>query len=224
MSVMTFWWAWIIAAVVILAIGVAVAFRRGHWGFWSIIVDSRGRCSLSKFQLFTWSVILISLFTAVALQRGLTSGFSTAIDFSIPSELLAVMGISVGSAAGAKAVKSYKDAIADTRILVSRNANGKPYFSQIFVEEEGALADQVVDIGKFQNFWITLLLVAAYLAGVASAIRDADFTKPFDALPGFSDQFITLLLISHAGYIAGKIPNRPGIPAVGTTLDGVRHP
>jgi hypothetical protein len=215
-----FYLAWGAVALLVALVGMLVGREYGLLG---IIVDGRGRCSLTKLQVMLWTVALIPLFAATAWQRGKTGNFSTAIDFPIPSELLSVLGISVGSAATSAAVKSYKDSLRPDRILVSARADAKPHFSQVFMEEEGALADKVVDVGKFQNFWITLLLVGAYIASIGSFLNTSDLAKPLTSLPGFSDQFVTLLLISHAGYVAGKIPNRPGTPPSGLTLDGVTH-
>jgi len=75
----------------------------------------------------------------------------------------------------------------------------------------------VIDVAKFQNFWITLILVVAYVAQTIKAFNDVTSPGDISALPGFAGTFVTLLGISHAGYIAGKLPNRPGTPS-GLTL------
>jgi hypothetical protein len=124
MSVEAFLVAWAVVAVVIAAVGVLLATRNGRVGFIGVIVDGRGRCSLTKLQLTLWSVILISLFASTAWQRGQTAGFAAALDFSIPSELLGVLGISLGSAAAATAVKSSRDGLHADRVLVWR-ASGR---------------------------------------------------------------------------------------------------
>jgi hypothetical protein len=101
-------------------------------------------------------------------------------------------------------VKSYKDSIAPDSVAASYEDIDSPFFAQIFLQEDGPMADRVVDVTKFQNFWFTIILVSGYVALVITTIRStsvADFL-----LPGFSQTFVTLLAISHAGYIAGKIP------------------
>ncbi len=40
----------------------------------------------------------------------------------------------------------------------------------MFLVEEGAFADQVVDIGKFQQFVVTIVFVVAYVALAVHAI------------------------------------------------------
>jgi hypothetical protein len=90
----------------------------------------------------------------------------------VPDNLLIVMGISLGSAATATAVKAAKDAsIQAEHVLTSDPEVNPPRFAQIFLFEEGAMADKAVDAAKFQNFWFTLILQAAYVSLAITAIR-----------------------------------------------------
>jgi hypothetical protein len=148
-----------------------------------------------------------------------------ALNFAIPSELLIVMGISIGSAAVSTAIKTNKDAqggsagsgpAVATRALTERAPNPM----QAVMVEEGTAADQAIDITKFQNFWLTVILIAAYLATAIAAIHDAGTADKLTALPGFDAAFVTLLGISHAGYLAGKMPNKPGVPELSSASRG----
>jgi len=199
-------WAWVISAVVlvILAARLGIAIKRGWLG---ILVDSRGRYSLTQFQLTMWTIVVLSLVSGVFWARVL-AGVPGPLDFTIPDVLLLVMGISVGSTAAATAVKASKDASRPASIAASE----KPSFMQIFLLEEGALADQVIDVTKYQNFWITLILLVAYIALAASVLKDSAPAQ-LTALPEFSQAFIILLAISHGAYLAGKIPDRAGVPS-----------
>jgi hypothetical protein len=140
-----------------------------------------------------------------------------ALNFTIPDELLLVMGISLGSTVTATAVKSGKDTVRPGSIAAS-DAKDRPHFRQIFRVEEGEFADQVIDLTKFQNFLITLMLVVAYVALTAATIQTAATPASLTALPGFAGTFVTLLGISHAAYLAGKVPDKPGTPAGLTVL------
>ncbi len=71
----------------------------------------------------------------------------------------------------------------------------------------------MIDITKFQNFVITIVLVVAYVALAIQTIVDADTAAAVAALPGFSGTFLTLLGISHAGYVLGNLPPERGEPA-----------
>ncbi len=73
----------------------------------------------------------------------------------------------------------------------------QPRPAQLFLEEEGREADQVVSITKFQNFVFTLVVAFAY---VVLTIKAQDY-------PVLPQQVLWLIGISHAGYVAGKVPN-----------------
>ncbi|QTN26507.1 hypothetical protein HZ993_14360 [Rhodoferax sp. AJA081-3] len=178
-----------------------------------LLIDARGRFSLSHLQMVLWTFVVIPLIAGVTAGR-LLAGVADALSFSIPPSLLAVMGISIASTAGAIVVKSTKDMQAPERIAAS-DASDRPHFSQVFLVEEGELADRTIDITKFQNFWFTLILVTAYVSLAASHIKKLG--AAMTALPEFNETLVVLLLISHAGYLASKLPARQGKPE-GLTL------
>src|SRR5262245_47414727 len=72
-----------------------------------ILIDNRERFSLNRLQLVMWSLLILSTFLAV-LAHNLSSDPGKAL--AIPNELLGLLGISVGSAIIAGAVKDNKDA------------------------------------------------------------------------------------------------------------------
>jgi len=196
MNVITWW----VISGLFLVVAAAVAGKRSaQRNVLGILIDDRGRFSLSQFQMVLWTIIVLSLLIGVFIARVSVPGNPLNID--IPDELLIVMGISIGSAASATAIKAGKDM--DSVSIIGR---GKPKFSQVFLEEEGKT--EAVSVTKFQNFWLTLILVAAYVVTAARAVHAASVaTDPFP-LPGFNDTFLILLGASHAGYLAGKLPKR----------------
>jgi hypothetical protein len=74
----------------------------------------------------------------------------------------------------------------------------------------------VIDVAKFQNFCFTLVVVTAFI--VLTCTTNAG--KPVGELtiPAFSGTLLTLLGISHGGYLAGKLPDKASTPR-GLTLD-----
>jgi hypothetical protein len=74
------------------------------------------------------------------------------------------------------------------------------------------MADKVIDVTKFQNFWITLILVGAYVVLAVATISSLSDIGQLMSLPGLSANLVSLLAISHAGYLAGKIPSPAGEP------------
>jgi hypothetical protein len=203
--------AWAVSAAVLLlvAVGLGATIREGPLG---ILIDSRGRYSLTQFQLVLWTIVIVSLISGVFWGRLVHHLGAAALEFSIPDELLIVLGISVGSAATSSVIKASKDADHPERVAASAPDGDPPRFSQIFWVEEGAMADRAIDVTKFQNFWFTVILVIAYVAlAIATLTELGDITK-LTGLPGFSAQFVTLLGISHAAYVAGKLPTPSGTP------------
>jgi hypothetical protein len=205
------YWSWGISAGVLILLaarlGNVAAVGKGPLG---ILIDGRGRFSLTHLQLVTWSIAVLSLVSGVFFGR-LIDGVSEPLSFSIPSEVLGLLGITAGSSVAATAVKSAKDATAPARIAASNLAD-KPRLAQIFLLEEGAYADKVIDVTKFQGFVLTIILIAAYVALAIQAIHDAGTAKEVTSLPGFSGTFLTLLGISQGTYVLGKVPNQEGTP------------
>jgi hypothetical protein len=213
------WITWPISAVVIVIIymwvGKAATGNRGGDDYtgtvFGFLIDDRGRYSLTRLQLSLWTLVVLSLTAAVFAARAATRGIDP-LTFSIPTQVLGLLGISVGSAAIATGVKAYKNR---TRALfVAASPPGEASVTQMLMVEEGPQADKIVDVYKLQNFLVTIFLVCAYVVlavhmfaglGPAPAITSpANITT----LPAFSGTFLTLLAISHAGYLGGKLPNR----------------
>jgi hypothetical protein len=209
--------AWGIAAAILAIAACAVGAFNGR-GLFGILIDSRNRYSLTNLQIVLWTLVIISLIAGFSIGRG-------DLEFTIPDELLVVLGISAGSATVATVAKGGKDAqearqLREAEVAVAAGEAPPPQrlkilrnetsddarFSEMFLVDEGS-DPGVVDVSKFQNFWITLLLVAAYVALAVDAIEGAATTADLK-LPEFNATFVTLLGISHAAYVAGKLPNR----------------
>lgn len=203
--------SWGVSAAVLIVLAIILGHRTMARSAIGILVDSRGRMSLTHLQLTLWTILILSLISGVFFGR-LFAQVASPLNFGIPNEVLALMGIVIGSSVAATVTKSAKNADpqASKRIPVP-GPGERPRLPQIFMVEEGALADKVIDITKFQNFAFTMVLLVAYTALALSEILKTPDT-PLSALPGLSSQFLTLLGISHAGYIAGKLPSQTGFP------------
>ena len=99
----TLYAAWAISAGVLLLLAIAfgVGVRASSVG---ILIDQRGRYSLTQLQIVLWTIVVISLISGVFWAR-LFDDATTALDVSIPGEL-GVLGISVGSTVAAMVVKA----------------------------------------------------------------------------------------------------------------------
>ena len=190
-------WGISAAVLIISAAAVGQSVKKNPLG---IFLDSRGRASLSQFQLVMWTLIVLSLLAGVFLAR-LFGRVAEPLEITIPGELLIVMGISGGSAVSAGAIKAGKDLRGRTIM------RGRPGFRQLLTIEEGT-GPEVVDVTKFQNFWLTVIVMVAYVAAALAYVAGQTKLADVNALPGFSGTLLTLLGISHAGYLAGKLPDR----------------
>jgi hypothetical protein len=187
-----------------------------------ILIDNRGRYSLTHFQLVMWTILILSLVSGVFWGR-LIEGVSDPLSFKIPGEVLGLLGISVGSAVLASTVKATKNANNPQSVAASSKLD-LPRFSQMFMVEEGEQADKVVDVTKYQNFAITLILLAAYTALAIHTVSDAASAAAVGSLPKFSETFLILVGISQAAYVGGKVvPGEKGGEPEGLTLANRGH-
>jgi hypothetical protein len=193
------WWFISFLALLLIAFGTGKACKRGILG---ILIDGRGRYSLTHFQIVLWTILILSSVLAVLISNGC----QLPKDYAIPHELLGLMGISAGSAVLATGVKASKDGPGPPNVAKAGPftlSNGttttiNPRLAQIWLVEEGDLADQVVDVTKYQNFIFTLVTVFYFVA----------MTWQNGNLPKLPDGIVWLIGISHAGYVGGKVPDK----------------
>lgn len=65
-----------------------------------------------------------------------------------------------------------------------------------------------MSVTKFQNFWITVILLVAYMVTAFEHVGKAPTVAELTSLPDLHQSLNFLLGISHAGYIGGKLPDR----------------
>jgi hypothetical protein len=147
----------LLSIIVLLVIAVSVG-KIATGNRLGILIDSRGRFSLTHFQTVLWTIIILSNLIAVFVA----SGFDHT-SLVLPETLLGLMGISAGSAVLGTGVKATKDASLSNNVW-RRGCKRKPLptaaipapeketdefsarLSQIWLEEEGELADRTISI------------------------------------------------------------------------------
>jgi hypothetical protein len=215
----TFYTFWAISGAVLLACAALIGRATGK-GLTGILIDDRGRYSLNRLQLVMWTLLVLSTFLGLFFSSNYDPT-NLKIVFNIPQTLLVLMGISVGSATTAGAVKSAKDLNPQARVAKAGVLPPHPAamaaaaalgaappppqtfpakFSQVFLEEEGSQIDKVVDVSKFQNFFFTIAIGITYIVTVAN-LKNPNY-------PQFDPHVMALLGISHAGYVGGKLPTK----------------
>ena len=230
----------------LLAVGTGVTGRRA-----GVLWSSRNTYSLSRLQLVLWTWLVLSGLLGVVICRAWRlfdgGGLESALDIHMPTQLLTVMGISVASSAAAPAILSMKaqaagpsqtalDAAA-RRIDADVHAVGSvyvrpgvcpPLVKDLF-QSDDATAAGTVDISKVQQFAVTFILWAVYLAMLMQLmLTGRNGPVPANAVPGttglpaLSESFVYLLGISHAGYLAYKAA--PTTQPAGATAPGTATP
>ncbi len=111
-----------------------------------------------------------------------------------------------------------KEQVGDAKPLgavIRKDSWQKAEFSDIFTGEEVATFGYI-DIAKVQNFFFTLVAVLAYTIAIVAAMSNSDKIAQMVAFPDIPAGLVTLIGISHAGYLADKTvikstPERPPV-------------
>lgn len=224
--------AWIAALIAFLGLlALAGARLRGHWS--GLLIDRRNRYSLSRLQIVAWTVLAVPSLWIALCNNALRSADVAAIPvLQLEWTLVALMGISLGSMVAAPVALSVKtgaaampadmekgQALAAERQNVdaaSISAEGKlliketpddARLSDLLLGEEVGNAG-AIDIARLQMLAIT---VVVWLVYCVTLLRDMLSDTPLvPKFPTFDDTLLALLLVSHAGYLTGKVvPNTP---------------
>ncbi|PZR34227.1 hypothetical protein [Caulobacter segnis] len=190
-------WRYLVVVVLVLAWMMAVgkAFNGRVDG---LLIDGRNRISLSRLQLFLWLVVAASAF-AVEVAHNFRLQGSTPDDITVPTQLGLVMAAATTSFVASPAILALKSR---SGRLDVRPRGARSRWSDLFRGEEQGTS-RSADPAKVQQFLVTLMLVAIY---VATLWRDLGSPPAagYTALPGLSEGGLVLLGVSHAAYLGGK--------------------
>lgn len=172
---------------------------RGVTGLWlGALVDDRNKISLSRLQMILWTVVILGAFLAAALTNIGNVGGAHPLAIGVPEQLRFLMGISTTALVASPLIRSTKrdvappakddkdkEAVRARLDLVAKqrglDPNGEPFF--------------------------TLVLVVAYVAVLVAEFGEGG---PVLSLPALDTGMVTLLGISHGGYLAYKAtPHTP---------------
>jgi hypothetical protein len=198
----------IVAWLLIAALMAAFAAVAGHGVTGlarGVLIDDRHRLSLSRLQMLLWTVLVLSAYMAAALAN-IGREAASPLTVEIPSELWLAMGISTASLVAAPAALAYKQKKRPGQ-LESLPDPADSHVSDLFRGEELTDYDQL-DLGKVQMFLFTVVVVLGYGLGVGNMLEETH--GAFTTLPKIDDAVVTLLAISHAGYLTKKaVPTSP---------------
>lgn len=218
---------WLVAfaslALLTAVIGVAVTGRPT-----GVFISERNLMSLSRLQILVWSVVILSGWLTIAVQR-IHAGIPDPLAIPMDWHLWALMGISTSSLVGSPLLLSNRtNATVDSTQLEKAATALNEDSRTIAVNADGALyantgnsdarfadlvqGDEVgntayIDPAKLQMLLFTFVLAAAYSYQLFQGMHQA----PKDlAMPAVSEGMVALLGISHAGYLGGKTVNYTG--------------
>jgi hypothetical protein len=197
--------AWVLIAALMACF--AVVAGHGVTGLArGVLIDERHRITLGRLQMLLWTILVLSAYMAAALAN-IGRGAARPLDVEIPSELWLTMGISTASLIAAPAALQFKERRHGGALLHSWETEKESRLSDLFHGEEEADHDHL-DLGKVQMFLFTVVLILGYGLAVGDMLDES--TAPFAALPAVDEGVVTLLAISHAGYLTRKaLPSTP---------------
>lgn len=214
------YWIWL--CTLVLVVGAVASIGRtltGRPG--GLLIDNKNVMSLSRLQMLIWMlVILPALVTAAAANL---AGIGTPaslhpLDFSIPNELLAALGLAGVAFVGSPIVlgskmnaEAHPDELPSTTRQLNlapseTGANGKVFtksapglasWADLFRGDEVGNAD-TVDLGKIQQLLVTLLLAGIYIGNLAEMFSA---TSSIGEFPALSEKFVWLLAVSQGTYL-----------------------
>jgi hypothetical protein len=199
----------------ILMVGDALSGR-----LTGLIIDNRNRMSLSKLQMLVWTIVVVSALVVYAAYN-VRLQVAAPLDLTIPPPLLFAMGIAATSFIATPAILSLKSqqtpaqadmdtanaaagTLQNTGKVYGSASLGDASWTDLFQGDEVGNFDSP-DLSKIQQVAITLLLVGIYSAQIINQF--AGLTTPghkLDTLPVLGQQFVVLMGISHASYLAYK--------------------
>ena len=217
---------WAVSGLLLTATIFLLGMRaRGVW--FGALLNRQNRLDLARLQLAVWTIILLPAIHITLFGNLLTTGGMTLI---ISTEVWLLLGIDIVTLTSTSIVLGAKrDSPPPTQreaarhgvlvindgygnqkhlmgdgttevigVLVANTEPGDWSWSNLFLGSE--LGNQrSVDIGKVQMFFFSAILFTAYSTLLVQTFRDT--AGPLESLPGFPGSLLTLIAISHAGYL-----------------------
>lgn len=217
------WWA-----IMLLFAAFVLVLGHGITGMWrGVFIDDRNVISLSRFQMLAWTVLILSAFMAAAFWNIFGADLATPLNqIALDPTLWLLMGISTTSLVASPLIlgskkqqqpdagemqrtfalldqAGYADSANHGLIVANRDIR-QAAWTDMFTGEETSNAAHV-DLSRVQMFFFTVVALLAYgsLLGHLFAAPEAA-TAGVGAFPALPDGLLSLIGISHAGYLTLK--------------------
>lgn len=191
-----------------------------------VLIDSRNVMSLSRLQLLSWTLIILSAFLTVALLQVFAGDGCPEIAVTVQPEIWALLGISTTTLLASPLLLEIKAAqtpdaedlklnitnlekLGDTEetlgnkgLVVINKDIAKARFSDIFTGEEVGNAAHI-DIARLQMLLFTVVSIVVYAFKIGELMQF--FKQGCNwSFPVLDRNMIVLIGISHGGYLMAK--------------------
>lgn len=222
--------AWVVSTMAFVALlslwGVSVTGELS-----GLLIDRRNRYSLSRFQILLWTVLAIPAIAVALGSNALRAADIAAFpELILDWTLISLLGISLGSFIVApvalsartqatpspEAVQKGREQAAKESDVATANvsANGAVVFKAdaadarltdlVTGEEVGNVG--TLDVARIQMLAITAITWITYAVMLARIFAEAGNGKLIiSKFPSFDETLLALILLSHTGYLVGKI-------------------
>jgi len=179
------------------------------WNPMQLIMGEDGALSTSKFQFLLWTAVVVFSYVTLFAFQAHADHFAPFA--SIPTNLLFAMGISAGTAVGAKAIAVNSAASAAPPAEIAAVAAAIPIavppqavaaVAVIAPKLGGLLVDDdgTADLSKIQLVMWTVIGIVSYLTQVGHYLR-SDIRQ----LPDIDRALMILMGLGHSAYLGKKI-------------------
>jgi len=190
-----------------------------------VLIDGRNVMSLSRFQMTAWTVLILPAFLTAGMWN-MAIGYIEPLAVELPTELWLLMGISTTSLVASPLIlngkKKTKVSLSEAKetaqsfvqagdppktmrvrgAVVENTTPDQARFSDLLTGEEPGNAARA-DLARIQMFFFTLIVLATYAFALWKMLGALD-GQGVEAFPGLDDSVLTLIGISHGGYLASK--------------------
>jgi hypothetical protein len=194
--------------------------------FWGVLIDERKRFSLSRLQMALWTVLILSTLYVIFVGNAVRGSADDVLNVEIGFNLIALMGFSITSyivapiASKSKSEQSASEAelarkgtdltqlqglsVPPSKVgtLIVKGSDSDARIGDLIRGEEIGNATEI-DLPRFQMLLITVVVVIGY--GIAVGIEMASANATLIKLPDIQQTIMLLVLVSHGGYLAGKV-------------------
>lgn len=230
-NVGSLWKLWYLT-LLILVLSSLVLSKMVTTRYMGLFIDARNVMSLSRIQMFAWTVLVLSAFVAGAFWN-VNHGVPNPIgSITFDYNLLVLMGISTTSLVASPLILSVKEtstANTTTAAIYTRSNFQQATWEDLFTGEANGNAEHL-DLSRLQMFFFTVVVLVVYWVVLRSAFGQIEApggVPRVTSLPSLPEGVLWLVGISHGGYLSMKAVTQKSATSAGelaTAQSGKQDP